>query len=99
VAKVTAIQPGIDSYMPEGRVCQSSCCEGTAFDDKEPATREQDSAVSYTPKHAKPASANASSSHHRPFGIADTNAGRHIRKTRREGDLASPQTRRSVPDR
>jgi hypothetical protein len=55
--------------------------------------------MSYTPKHAKPASANASSSHHRPFGIADTNAGRHIRKTRREEDLADPQTRRSAPDR
>jgi hypothetical protein len=55
--------------------------------------------VSYTPKHAKPASANASDSHHRPFGIADTNAGRHIRKTRREADLAAPQARRSTSDR
>jgi hypothetical protein len=55
--------------------------------------------MSYTPKHAKPASANVSSSHHRPFGIAETNAGRHIRKTRREADPAATEARRSTSDR
>ncbi len=55
--------------------------------------------MSYTPKHAKPASANASSSQHRPFGIAETATGRHVRKARREADLATTETRRSTPDR
>ncbi|MCW2936831.1 MAG: hypothetical protein JWM19_7793 [Actinomycetia bacterium] len=55
--------------------------------------------MSYTPKHAKPASANASSSHHRPFGIAENNAGRHIRKTRREAGPATPEARGSTSDR
>jgi hypothetical protein len=51
--------------------------------------------MSYTPKHAKPASANASSSQHGPFGIAETPNGRHARRPRRETDMTSPETRRS----
>ncbi len=55
--------------------------------------------MSYSPKHAKPASANVSSDHHRPFGIAETAAGRHVRKSRRDSDPATTQARRSDPDR
>jgi hypothetical protein len=54
--------------------------------------------MSYTPKHAKPTSANVSSSYHGPFGIAETASGRHVRKARREVDLATTDARRSASD-
>jgi mevalonate pyrophosphate decarboxylase len=55
--------------------------------------------MSYTPKHAKPASASASNSQHGPFGIAETPAGRHARKARREEELTAARARRSVSAR
>jgi hypothetical protein len=55
--------------------------------------------MSYTPKHAKPASANASSGQHGPFGITDTPNGRHARRPRREAGLATTESRRSIPAR
>jgi hypothetical protein len=52
--------------------------------------------MSYTPKHAKPASANASSSQHGPFGIAETPNGRHARRPRRDADMTATESRRSL---
>jgi hypothetical protein len=51
--------------------------------------------MSYTPKHAKPASDNASSGNHGPFGIAEPPAGRHARKPRREEGLTPAEARRT----
>jgi hypothetical protein len=55
--------------------------------------------MSYTPKHAKPASANASSSQHGPFGIAETPNGRHARRAHRGDDLSTAENRRSASAR
>ena len=55
--------------------------------------------MSYTPKHAKPASDHASSSSYGPFGIAEAPVGRHARKPRRDGDPSSTEARRSTSSR
>jgi len=55
--------------------------------------------MSYTPKHAKPASDHASSSSRGPLGIAETPVGRHVRKPRREEGLTSMEARRSTSAR
>jgi len=52
--------------------------------------------MSYTPKHAKPASDHASSSSHGPFGIADAPVGRHARKPRRGEDQTTRENHRSA---
>lgn len=55
--------------------------------------------MSYSPKHAKPASDHAPSSSYGTFGIAETPIGRHARKPRREGDLTTREARRSTSSR
>ncbi|HUN38269.1 MAG TPA: hypothetical protein VMU95_40275 [Trebonia sp.] len=52
--------------------------------------------MSYRPKHAKPASDNASSSNRGPLGIAETPIGRHARKPRRPEDVTGAEARRST---